>query len=85
VTDLNEKLNTLQTNLETTKTDLSHMHKQTKQFNNDKGILEKEIDFIKKKIKQKEDYIDDALMDINKIKDTIRQKEADSAKVEQEV
>jgi peptidoglycan hydrolase CwlO-like protein len=61
------------------------LHKQTKSFNTDKAALEKDIDVIKKKIKQRDDQIDDSQMDINKVKEKIKQKEADSTKVEQEV
>lgn len=59
IRDLNEKVNNLQTNLENTKTELSHMHKQTKQFNGDKGGFDKEIDFLKRKVKQQEDKVED--------------------------
>jgi hypothetical protein len=41
---LNEKINNLQTNLENTKTDLSHMHKFKKTWETDKLVMEKEKD-----------------------------------------
>lgn len=51
---LTEKINTLQTTLENTKTDLSYLHKQKRATNEEKEKMESEINLLKKKIEIRE-------------------------------
>jgi predicted nucleic acid-binding Zn-ribbon protein len=66
---LTEKINNLQTNLENTKTEVSHLHKQKRVLTEDKERSEKESDALRKKIELRELSIADRDHEIQTIKD----------------
>eukprot|EP00347_Sterkiella_histriomuscorum_P014694 403359906 len=66
---LTEKINNLQTNLENTKTEVSHLHKQKRGLTEDKERMEKESDALRKKIELRELSIADKDHEIQTIND----------------
>lgn len=73
---LNEKINNLQTNLENTKTEVSHLHKQKRGLTEDKERFEKESDALRKKIELRELSIADKDHEIQTIRDKYTEIEA---------
>jgi len=72
---LNEKVNTLQTNFENTKTDLAYLHKVKKGLTTEKEAVEKDVELMKKRISQKEDDLADNFNHINEFKEQARKKD----------
>ena len=76
---MNEKINTLQTNLENTKTDMSFLHKQKKGWQQDREIMEKEVDTLKRKMQQRDSEWQDKEAEAQKIRQDIKDKDEERA------
>ena len=72
---LNEKINTLQTNLENTKTDLSFLHKQKKGWVQDRELMDKEVDTLKRKLQQRESDFADKEAEARKLREDGKERE----------
>lgn len=77
IKNLNERVNTLQTNLENSKTDLAFLHKQKVSWVQDREIMEKEVETLKKKIQQREAEFGDKDYELRKIIEEQKSKEDD--------
>lgn len=72
---INEKVITLQTSLENTKTDLAYIHKSKKQVTNDKENVEKELESVKKTLSLKEEKVEDFLRILKDISEQVKNKD----------
>lgn len=82
---LNEKINNLQTSLENTKTDLAYLHKVKKGLTNDKDVMEKEIETLRRKVHQREESVEDNLRLVAEIKEQLRKKDLEFAAFQAEL
>nr|ACK37609.1 hypothetical protein [Kahliella matisi] len=82
---LNEKINTLQTSLENTKTDLSFLHKQKKTWTQEQEIMTNELDTLNRKVNQRESDYSDKEHEAKKIKEELKELEDHKLKILQEM
>jgi chromosome segregation ATPase len=75
VRQLNDKINTLYTTLENTKTDLSFLQQQQKGLSQEKEVMLKDIDILKLKLQQKEDAMHDKEKEIKDENVKLKQKQ----------